>query len=432
MTHTVRQLAVLAGAVVLCALTSVRGQEQQEPAAAKETPSVRTDGSYQYFEYQVITVPKKTLAAAAESMGLPQDSQPTDELLPAIYKAGGYRVIGCAAGYADNSEPAEFKMMRSEFFPVFYIMPSDGSEGSDGSIPPPDMDDEDEDAYDDSAEDDGDDDGEDGDYDEDSEDDGQDNYYSGANNLAGIFPFFGDPTVVGNEFFLNIRPPRAFAMESTMRKLNGFTNMSYGDWGNGQTPSFDDNSFSGVLPATRGKPMIIAKSMSGSTWTLHVFFSQDLPVPEKTLADADSGDKLIRLDFQIVRAKWTELCAAGETTGVPGVPIDALLGNLTAKAQLRDVYSPSFRMVPSQEPIRMQLNAKLQTGWRPTCPNRIFQRTRHDPTEGPPSRSRPVCSNRTCRQNADAVTEPATSLHHSASPNHSVWQTQDHRHCKSG
>ncbi|MBO7089517.1 MAG: hypothetical protein J6W70_06405 [Lentisphaeria bacterium] len=367
MRHSVRQFAMLAGAAVLCTLASVRGQEQQEPAAAEKAPSVATDGTYQYFEYQVITVPKKTLSAAAESMGLSRDSEPTDDLLPAIYKAGGYRVIGCAAGYADNSVPAEFKMMRSEFFPLFYIMPNEGDDGGfNGELPPPvmdddddDMDDPDTDAADDSdadAADDSEDDGDDGD------DDGMPDYsISGRNNLAGIFPFFGDPTVAGNEFFLDIRPPRAFALESTMRKLSGFTNMSYGEWGNGQTPSFDDNSFSSLLAATRGKPMIVAKSMSGSTWTLHVFFSQDLPMPEKTAPALDNENKIVRLDFQIVRAKWTELCTAGETTGVPGVPIDALWSNLSAKAQLRDVYSPSFRMLPGQEPVRMQLNAKIQS-----------------------------------------------------------------------
>ena len=360
---------MLAGAAVLCTLASVRGQEQQEPAAAEKAPSVATDGTYQYFEYQVITVPKKTLSAAAESMGLSRDSEPTDDLLPAIYKAGGYRVIGCAAGYADNSVPAEFKMMRSEFFPLFYIMPNEGDDGGfNGELPPPVMDDDDDDmgdpdtdAADDSdadAADDSEDDGDDGD---DGDDDGMPDYsISGRNNLAGIFPFFGDPTIAGNEFFLNIRPPRAFALESTMRKLSGFTNMSYGEWGNGQTPSFDDNSFSSLLAATRGKPMIVAKSMSGSTWTLHVFFSKDLPMPEKTVSAVENENKIVRLDFQIVRAKWTDLLAAGKTDGCPALPSDSILFNLSENKQLRDLYSPSFRLVPSQEPVSIQVNAKMQ------------------------------------------------------------------------
>lgn len=367
MKHTVCQLIVFVSAILLCALTApVSGQTAAPaavPAVAEQEEKVATDGTYQYFEYQVITVPKKTLSAAAESMGLSRDSEPTDDLLPAIYKAGGCRVIGCAAGYADNSVPAEFKMMRSEFFPLFYIMPNDSDDdgGFNGELPPPVMDDEDDDVDSGDADDSGDDSDDADDEDYDDEDDGMDDYsVSGRNNLAGIFPFFGDPTVAGNEFFLDIRPPRAFELESTMRKLSGFTNMSYGEWGNGQTPSFDDNSFSSLLAATRGKPMIVAKSMSGSTWTLHVFFSKDLPVPEKTVS-AENENKIVRLDFQIVRAKWTELCAAGETTGVPGVPIDELWSNLTAKAQLRDVYSPSFRMLPGQESVRMQLNAKIQS-----------------------------------------------------------------------
>ena len=74
----------------------------EETAPAKEAASEKDaaqraaerSGAYQYFEYQVIAVPKKVLAAAAKSMKLPEDTQPTDEVLPAIYKEGGYRVIG--------------------------------------------------------------------------------------------------------------------------------------------------------------------------------------------------------------------------------------------------------------------------------------------------------------------------------------------------
>ena len=152
MKHTVCQLIVLVSAIFLCALTApVSGQTAAPasvPAVAEQAEKVATDGTYQYFEYQVVTVPKKTLSAAAEAMGLSKDSEPTDELLPAIYKAGGYRVIGCAAGYADNSVPAEFKMMRSEFFPLFYIMPNDNDDGGfNGELPPPVMDDEDSDPH---------------------------------------------------------------------------------------------------------------------------------------------------------------------------------------------------------------------------------------------------------------------------------------------
>jgi len=320
--------------------------------------------SQQYFEYQVITVPKKNLAAAAESLGLPKDSPPTDELLPAIYKVGGYRVIGYSAGYSAASTPVEFTMTRSEFFPSFYILPNDGTDesglGNGGQIPPPDMDEEE----------DGSGDSDDGEYDDEGEDDdgedGEDgfggfgNFNNSYNNLASILPFFGDPTPIGNEFFLDIRPPRIFMMESSMRKLNGFTNTDYGDWGNAQSPVFDDNSFSSTLAATRGKPMIVAKSQTSNAWTLHVFFTQAMPMPERLVPAAESENKLVRLDFQIVRVRWNELCSAGGTDGCPAVPADTILEKLSSSTQLRDLYSPSFRLIPSQEPVAIQLNTKTQ------------------------------------------------------------------------
>ena len=320
--------------------------------------------SQQYFEYQVITVPKKNLAAAAESLGLPKDSPPTDELLPAIYKVGGYRVIGYSAGYSAASTPVEFTMTRSEFFPSFYILPNDGTDenglGNGGQIPPPDMDEEE----------DGSGDSDDGEYDDEGEDDdgedGEDgfggfgNFNNSYNNLASILPFFGDPTPIGNEFFLDIRPPRIFMMESSMRKLNGFTNTDYGDWGNAQSPVFDDNSFSSTLAATKGKPMIVAKSQTSNAWTLHVFFTQAMPMPERLVPAAESENKLVRLDFQIVRVRWNELCSAGGTDGCPAVPADTILEKLSSSTQLRDLYSPSFRLIPSQEPVAIQLNTKTQ------------------------------------------------------------------------
>ena len=335
----------------------IRGNADAD--AVRGVPDVANNGpdSYQYFEYQVITVPKKTLAAAAESMGLPADSQPTDELLPAIYKAGGYRVIGYSAGYAASRTPVEFKMSRTEFFPSFYILPQGGSSvdySSDQSSQ--DLDDEEDDDEDDGEardEDDGED-GEDDDYDD------YGSYINSGNNLASIFPFFGNPTLTGNEFFLDIRPPRIFFLDSSMRKMNGFTNTDYGDWGTGQSPVFDDNSFSSMLSATRGKPMIVAKFSSGSAWTLHVFFSQALPMPEKIVPAADSENKLVRLDFQIVRARWNDICAAGNPDGCPGVPSDDFMEKLMKSSQLRDFYSPSFRLIPSQGPVSIQLNAKTQ------------------------------------------------------------------------
>ena len=311
MKHTV-QLIVPAAALFLCAvLAPAMGQSaaapanESAPAEKENTPSLSNGAdSQQYFEYQVITVPKKTLATAAESLGLPKDSEPSDEILPAIYKAGGYRVIGYSAGYSAASTPVEFKMTRSEFFPSFYILPNDGSDGNglsgwnDGEIPPPDMDsddgEDDEDA-DADMDDDGSGDGDDGEEDGFG---GYGNFNNAYNNLASILPFFGDPTSTGNDFFLDIRPPRIFSMESSMRKLNGFTNTDYGDWGTGQAPVFDENSFSSVLAATRGKPMIVAKSQSSNAWTLHVFFTQALPMPEKLVPAAESENRLVRLDFQ--------------------------------------------------------------------------------------------------------------------------------------
>ena len=386
MKHTVCQLFVLVSAILLCVLTApVQGQtaapsavpavaEGAEKAAApanepepakEEAPAPAGSDSYQYFEYQVIAVTKKVLTEAAEYMKLPKDSQPTDELLPAIYHVGGYRVIGYSAGYATADVPVELKMSRSEYFPDFYIMPKsaeDESAFNDGELPPPDMDDEDDDDANNSA---GDDDA--ADEEESAEDDGEDeNDGSGDsgtgsyNNLASIFPFFGDPTYYGNEFFLDLRPPRIFAMESNMKKLSGFNNTDYGDWGRGQAPIFDDNSFSSALAATKGKPMIVAKALSGSTWILHVFFTKPVPMPEKTTPAAGSENKLVKLDFQIVRAKWNEICAAGNSDGSPAVPSDDFMQKLLKSNQLRDLYSPTFRLIPAQEPVSIQLNTKTQ------------------------------------------------------------------------
>ncbi len=328
------------------------------------------DDAYEYFEYQVITVPKKTLSDAAVSMGLPRDSKPTDELLPAIYRAGGYRVIGYSAGYSAASTPVEFKMARTEFFPDFYILPNDGSDsGDDGDSGEDDgADDDNADSGDANGNDDENansndgNDGDDGEEDEDEEDGGFDpgDFNNSYNNLASILPFFGDPTIVGNEFFLDIRPPRIFSMESSLRKLSGFTNTDYGEWGEGQSPIFDDNSFSNALTATKGKPMIVAESSTSNAWTLHVFFTKALPMPERLVPAEGSENKLVRLDFQIVRAKWTDLMAAGATDGCPGLPAETILEKLSRSNQLRDLYSPSFRVIPSQEPVTIQLNAKTQ------------------------------------------------------------------------
>ena len=401
MKHTVCQSIVLVSAILLCALTaSVQGQtavpaavpaatEKTAPtkdaAPAKETTSgkdaatsaAERSGAYQYFEYQVIAVPKKVLAAAAKSMKLPEDSQPTDELLPAIYKGGGYRVIGYSAGYSAASAPVAFKMSRSEYFPDFYIMPKsapDIASLTDRELPPPDMDDEDEEGEDNpdvisgssdveaEAEEDGDgeDDGDSGNEDAEEDDDSSVDNDTSYNNLASIFPFFGDPTPYGNEFFLDIRPPRVFSMESTMRKLSGFSNTEYGDWGRGQSPIFDDNSFSGALAATGGKPMIVAKAASGTVWTLHVFYTKALPAPEKTTPSTANEKKLVNLDFQIVRARWNDICVAGSSDGCPAVPSDDFMKKLLKSNQLRDLYSPSFRLIPSQEPVSIQLNTKTQ------------------------------------------------------------------------
>ena len=382
MKHTVCQLFVFVSFFVLSVMTlPVLGQTAAAPAAvpakeadAKETASAKEtapekdaataaaerSGAYQYFEYQVIAVPKKVLAAAARSMKLPEDSQPTDELLPAIYKEGGYRVIGYSAGYSAANAPVAFKMSRSEYFPDFYIMPksaSDADSFNDRELPPPDMDDGDADDAagdpDSDAEDDGDGSG-------DEEDDFSGDYDSSYNNLASIFPFFGDPSPYGNEFFLDIRPPRVFSMESSMRKLTGFTNTEYGDWGRGQSPIFDDNSFSGALAATGGKPMIVAKAASGTVWTLHVFYTKALPAPEKVTPATGNENRLVRLDFQIVRARWNDICAAGSSDGCPAVPSDDFMAKLLKSNQLRDLYSPSFRLIPSQEPVSIQLNTKTQ------------------------------------------------------------------------
>ena len=406
MKHTVCQLIVLISAILLCALSApVSGQTAapaaatqkavapaketapakekaaapaketapakekaaapaKETAAKEEASAPKGSDSYQYFEYQVLAVTKKVLTEAAEYLKLPKDSPPTDEMLPAIYKEGGYRVIGYSAGYATADTPTELKMSRSEYFPDFYIMPKsaeDESEFKDGELPPPDMDDEDddEDGNGESTED-GAADGEES-AEEDGTEDEEDDYDTGScNNLATIFPFFGDPTYYGNEFFVDLRPPRIFAIDSNMKKLSGFSNTDYGDWGRGQSPVFDDNSFSSALTATKGKPMIVAKALSGTTWILHVFFTQPQPVPEKTTPATDNENRLVRLDFRIVRAKWNEICAAGKSDGSPAVPSDEFLKKLSDSSQLRDLYSPSFRLIPSQEPVSIQLNAKTQ------------------------------------------------------------------------
>ena len=401
MKHTVCQLIFFSAALILCALTApVSGQAVAVPAAVPaaaaaeqatatgkapdqkdvsaeqkaiaaeqdNAPSLSNDtGEYQYFEYQVIAVPKRVLAAAAEALKISTDSEPTDEMLPAIYREGGYRVIGYSAGYSAGNAPLAFKMSRTEYFPEFYILPKDRADfmASFGQDDPDDDGDDntdEENADGDDADDDGDDEGDDDGNDEgdDADDDSYDNYSNTYNNLASIFPFFGDPTVLGNEFFLDIRPPRLFSMESNMRKLNGFSNADYGDWGRGQSPIFDDNSFASTLPATKGKPMIVAKSMTGSTWTLHVFFTRSLPVPEKTTPATGSENKLVRLDFQIVRAKWNDICAAGNSDGCPAVPNDDFLQKLLESNKLRDFYSPTFRLVPSQDPVSIQLNARVQ------------------------------------------------------------------------
>ena len=381
MKHTVRQLIVLIAATLLCAFSvSVQGQTAAPAAApakeetlAKETAPAKEEAaapagsdSYQYFEYQVIAVTKKVLTEAAEYMKLPKDSPPTDELLPAIYHVGGYRVIGYSAGYATADVPVELKMSRSEYFPDFYIMPKSAEDESafkDGELPPPDMDDEEdeEDANGSAGDDEAADDEESAADDEEEEDDGSDDSGTGSyNNLASIFPFFSDPTYYGNEFFLDLRPPRIFSMESNMKKLSGFNNTDYGDWGRGQAPIFDDNSFSSALAATKGKPMIVAKALSGSTWILHVFFTKPQPMPEKTAPAAGSENKLVRLDFQIVRAKWNEICAAGNSDGSPAVPSEEFVRKLSTSNQLRDFYSPTFRLIPSQEPVSIQLNTKTQ------------------------------------------------------------------------
>ena len=401
MKHTVCQSIVLVSAILLCALTAPVQAQTAAPAAvpaatektaptkdsapAKETTSgkdaatsaAERSGAYQYFEYQVIAVPKKVLAAAAKSMKLPEDSQPTDELLPAIYKEGGYRVIGYSAGYSAASAPVAFKMSRSEYFPDFYIMPKsapDIASLTDRELPPPDMDNEDEEGEDNpdvvsggsdveaEAEEDGDgeDDGDSGNEDAEEDDDSSVDNDTSYNNLASIFPFFGDPTPYGNEFFLDIRPPRVFSMESTMRKLSGFSNTEYGDWGRGQSPIFDDNSFSGALAATGEKPMIVAKAASGTVWTLHVFYTKALPAPEKTTPSTANEKKLVNLDFQIVRARWNDICVAGSSDGCPAVPSDDFMKKLLKSNQLRDLYSPSFRLIPSQEPVSIQLNTKTQ------------------------------------------------------------------------
>ena len=398
MKHAVSHLTVFLFAILLCTLIApVMGQnaaatdapakaasaetpaaaEKKAPAAEPAKGSASTEsaasGAYQYFEYQVITVPKKVLAAAAESMHLPSDSQPSDELLPAIYREGGYRVIGYSAGYAATSAPAEFRMARSEFFPVFYILPKEESDipfvrnNNPREIPPPEMDDEEdgneyEDGQaDDEAGDDTEDDGEDEEDEEDWEEDASSDFMNSYNNLASVMPFFGDPTTYGNEFFLDIRPPRIFSMESSMSKLSGFSNTDYGDWGVGQAPIFEDNSFSSTLTATKGKPMIVAKSSTSNAWTLHVFFSQPVPAPEKLTPATGSENKLVRLDFQIVRAKWNELLAAGDTDGCPGLPSEKILEKLSKSNQLRDLYSPSFRLIPSQDPVTIRLNSKTQS-----------------------------------------------------------------------
>jgi hypothetical protein len=392
MKHTVCQLFVFVSILLFCALTLPAPGQTAAPAAApaatekaapaeevapakeaapakenpapakEEAPVPAGSDSYQYFEYQVIAVTKKVLTEAAEYMKLPKDSQPTDELLPAIYHVGGYRVIGYSAGYAAADEPVELKMSRSEYFPDFYILPKsaeDESEFKDRELPPPDMDDEEDSDVNDSAEDEPADDEEESAAD-DEEDEGDDYNTGSYNNLASVFPFFGDPTFFGNEFFLALRPPRIFAMESNMKKLSGFSNTDYGDWGTAQSPTFDDNSFSSALTATKGKPMIVAKAMSGSTWILHVFFTKPVPMPEKTTPATGNENKLVRLDFRIVRAKWNEICAAGNSDGCPAVPSEEFIQKLSASNQLRDLYSPTFRLIPEQEPVSIQLNTKTQ------------------------------------------------------------------------
>lgn len=385
MKHTVCQLFVFVSIFLLCALSlpapgqtaapaavpavaekaeNAAAPAKEEAPAKQEAPAPAGSDSYQYFEYQVIAVTKKVLAEAAEYMKLPKDSQPTDELLPAIYHVGGYRVIGYSAGYAAADEPVELKMSRSEYFPDFYILPKSAEDESafkDGELPPPDMDDEeDEEDANGSAGDDEATDEEESAEDDEAEDEGDDNATGSYNNLASIFPFFGDPTYYGNEFFLDLRPPRIFAMESNMKKLSGFNNTDYGDWGRGQAPIFDDNSFSSALAATKGKPMIVAKALSGSTWILHVFFTKPQPMPEKTTPAAGSENKLVKLDFQIVRAKWNEICAAGNSEGSPAVPSEEFVRKLSTSNQLRDFYSPTFRLIPSQEPVSIQLNTRTQ------------------------------------------------------------------------
>ena len=407
MKHTVCQMIVFVFALFLCVLSApVSGQSTATKASAPAAPAAASaatekaaasdskkdvpaepktaaseqektsapsddSGAYQYFEYQVIAVPKRVLAAAAESLKI-SDSEPTDEMLPAIYKEGGYRVIGYSAGYSAANAPLSFKMSRTEYFPEFYILPKDRADfmASFGQDDADDEDDNGDDNGDDEENADGNDSGDDGDSgdedggdDEDDEEDDNDsyaNYTNTYNNLASIFPFFGAPTVLGNEFFLDIRPPRIFSMESTMRKLNGFSNADYGDWGRGQSPVFDDNSFASTLAATKGKPMIVAKSMTGSTWTLHVFYTKSLPVPEKTTPATGSENKLVRLDFQIVRAKWNDICVAANSDGCPAVPDDDFMRKLMESSKLRDFYSPTFRLVPSQDPVSIQLNARVQ------------------------------------------------------------------------
>jgi len=357
--------ASASGQTIPSSRESVFSDDLSGPATDLEDAPAFSDGadSYQYFEYQVITVPKKTLAEAAESMGLPKDSPPSNELLPAIYKTGGYRVIGYSAGYSAASTPVEFKMARTEFFPDFYLLPNDGSDqGYDDADADDGADDEEDDDSGDADDDNGDEGGGDGEEEEDEDDGGFDpgNFNNSYNNLASILPFFGDPTIVGNEFFLDIRPPRFFSMESSLRKLNGFTNTDYGDWGTGQSPIFDDNSFSSMLTSTKGKPMIVAQLQTSNAWTLHVFFTEALPMPEKLVPAEGTENKLVRLDFQIVRAKWTDLLAAGKTDGCPALPSESIYGGLFENKLLRDLYSPSFLMVPSQEPVSIQLNAKMQ------------------------------------------------------------------------
>ena len=91
-----------------------------------------------------------------------------------------------------------------------------------------------------------------------------------------------------------------------------------------------------------------------------VLYAEALPMPEKLVPAERSENKLVRLDFQIVRAKWTDLLAAGKTDGCPALPSDSILFTLSDNKLLRDLYSPSFRLVPSQEPVSIQVNAKMQ------------------------------------------------------------------------